>query len=334
MGLAFLVLAALGRPETWPFTGLYFLWAWRSVPAMRKFLAVGLALIPVMWFGVPTITNARPFVSAELAELSVRRIEGNKFLGVFHRYTALTYLPIQLLALLSVVIAYFRRNRAVLVLAGAAVLWMLVEMAFVLHGWPGVPRYMIESAGFRRARRSRGRLDPRRPAEAPSRCAVAVDLSLGRNPDRLADRRRARARRDRAGARRRRDLVHEHARALQITRLTARSTISAGTRTFVSAGARRPTSASSASSPTSRTSMSARSVTSRSSSSSRPIRWSSSATDRTAGRSCRRTSHRPRRRPARPSAPRCCSTPAIPTGGSFGSTAARELGRRRRADAG
>ena len=70
---------------------------------MRKLLIAGLVLIPVMWFGVPTITNARPLVSAELAELSVRRIEGNKFIGVFHRYTALTYLPIQLLALLSVV---------------------------------------------------------------------------------------------------------------------------------------------------------------------------------------------------------------------------------------
>ena len=73
---ALLVLAALGRPETWPFTGLYSLWAWRAIPAMRKFLAFGLALIPLMWFGVPTITNARPLVSAELAELSVRRSRG------------------------------------------------------------------------------------------------------------------------------------------------------------------------------------------------------------------------------------------------------------------
>ncbi len=144
---AFLVLAALGRPESWPFTGLYFLWAWRAKPQMRKYLAFGLVLIPVMWFGVPTITNNRPLVSAELAELSARRIQGNKFIGVFHRYTALTCLPIQLLALLAVIWAYFRRNRTVLVLAGAAVLWMVVEMGFVLHGWPGVPRYMIESAG-------------------------------------------------------------------------------------------------------------------------------------------------------------------------------------------
>ncbi len=103
----FLVLAALGRPESWPFTGLYFLWAWRAIPEMRKFLIAGLVLIPLLWFGVPTITNDRPLVSAELAELSVRRIEGNKFIGVFHRYTSLTFLPVQLLALLAVVWALF-----------------------------------------------------------------------------------------------------------------------------------------------------------------------------------------------------------------------------------
>ena len=252
---ALLVLAALGRPEAWPFTGLYFLWAWRAIPAMRKFLAFGLVLIPVMWFGVPTITNARPFVSAELAELSVRRIEGNKFIGVFHRYTALTYLPIQLLALLSVVIAAFRRNRTVLVLAGAAVLWMIVEMAFVLHGWPGVPRYMIESAGVQTVLAGVARrLDPRRPPEAAGGCAVVVGPPLDRGSDRRADRRRARAGRDRAGARRAqgprpraRPDPADHAARPDAQRSSEAATTSS------TAAARRRTSASSASWPTSRT---------------------------------------------------------------------------------
>ena len=26
-------------------------------------------------------------------------------------------------------------------------LWVLVEVAFALHGWPAVPRYMFEAAG-------------------------------------------------------------------------------------------------------------------------------------------------------------------------------------------
>ncbi len=33
--LVFGVLAALGRPEVWPFLGLFMLWAWFKVPRMR-----------------------------------------------------------------------------------------------------------------------------------------------------------------------------------------------------------------------------------------------------------------------------------------------------------
>ena len=28
-------LAALGRPEVWPFLALYAIWAWRAIPSMR-----------------------------------------------------------------------------------------------------------------------------------------------------------------------------------------------------------------------------------------------------------------------------------------------------------
>ena len=36
--------------------------------------------------------------------------------------------------------AVIRRDKTVLVLAGAVVLWVVVEIAFALHGWPAVPR--------------------------------------------------------------------------------------------------------------------------------------------------------------------------------------------------
>ena len=50
------------------------------------------------------------------------------------------------MALLSVVLAVIRRDRTTLALAAAAVLWVIVEIAFALHGWPGVPRYMFPAA--------------------------------------------------------------------------------------------------------------------------------------------------------------------------------------------
>jgi hypothetical protein len=105
-------------------------------------------LIPVTWFGIPTITNGRPLLAGQLAENSPRMLHEGKILGTFHRFTALTYLPIQLLALFATAVAIVRRNRDVLVLAAGCVGWLVIEIAFVLHGWPGVPRYMFEPAGM------------------------------------------------------------------------------------------------------------------------------------------------------------------------------------------
>ena len=141
------VLGSLGRPEVWPFLGLYTIWAWLKVPKMRWMIVAGIALIPALWFGVPTITNDRPFVSGQLAMLSPRELKQGKFLGVIHRYTALTYLPFQLLALIAFGLAWLRRNRTVLILAAGAVGWVAVEIAFAYHGWPAVPRYLFEAAG-------------------------------------------------------------------------------------------------------------------------------------------------------------------------------------------
>jgi hypothetical protein len=140
------VLASLGRPEAWPFLGLYSLWAWRSIPSMRRMIAFGLAVIPAMWFGIPVLSGNSPFVAGNLALRSPRALHEGKVVGTIHRFTELQYLPIQLAALLSVAMALVRRNRTVLVLAAGAVVWVVVEIAFALHGWPALQRYLFEPA--------------------------------------------------------------------------------------------------------------------------------------------------------------------------------------------
>ena len=50
-----------------------------------------------------------------------------------------------MLALLTVVSAAWRRRIAILVLTAGALLWVLAEIAFALHGFPAVPRYMFEA---------------------------------------------------------------------------------------------------------------------------------------------------------------------------------------------
>ena len=138
-------LAALGRPEVWAPMGIYVIWAWREIPAMRRQMVLGIVLIPALWLGIPALTSKSPFAAASLAQNSPREIHGNKVTGTFSRFAGLNAGPVKLAALIAVAIAIVRRDRPVLLLAGGIVLWVVVEAAFALHGWPAVPRYMYEA---------------------------------------------------------------------------------------------------------------------------------------------------------------------------------------------
>ncbi|HEY5190017.1 MAG TPA: hypothetical protein VII87_13345 [Solirubrobacteraceae bacterium] len=142
------ILASLGRPEVWPFVFLFTIWAWRKVPAMRWMLVTGPFVVAFLWFGVPTITNDRPNIAGQLALRSPRELHQNKIVGIWDRYTALSILPVELAALLAAGLGLLRRSWTVVALAGCVLLWVVIEIAFALHGFPGVPRYLFEAAGL------------------------------------------------------------------------------------------------------------------------------------------------------------------------------------------
>jgi hypothetical protein len=139
-------LASLGRPEVWPFLGLYMIWAWRAVPGMRRWLVGGVVVLVVLWFGIPALSSRSAFVAGSNALGSGRALHSNKVFGTVQRFLDLHALTLELVALLSLGLAAWRRDRAVLALAGGVVFWVVVEIAFALHGWPGLPRYMFEAA--------------------------------------------------------------------------------------------------------------------------------------------------------------------------------------------
>jgi hypothetical protein len=143
---ALLVLASLGRPEVWPFIAAYAIWAWIKVPSMRWMVVAGAVVVLALWFGVPGLTSRSFFQAGSNALGSGRAIHGNKVTGIISRFFSLHETSLELLALLSVALAVVHRDRATLILAGAAVAWVIVEIAFALHGWPGVPRYMFPAA--------------------------------------------------------------------------------------------------------------------------------------------------------------------------------------------
>lgn len=140
-------LAALGRPEVWAPIGLYGLWAWRARPRLRAEMTIGMVLIPLLWLGIPALTSHSAFSGATLAEHSPRALHGNKITGTIGRFLALNPTAVGVAALLAVLLAGLRRDRRVLLLAAGVILWMGVEIAFALHGWSAVPRYMYEAAG-------------------------------------------------------------------------------------------------------------------------------------------------------------------------------------------
>jgi hypothetical protein len=141
------ILASLGRPELWPVIGLYAIWQWRAIPSMRPLIYFGLAMIPVFWFGIPALTSKSWFTAGDIALKSPRALHQSKLVGEINRFFDLHSLPVYLSALVALGVAFVRRQWATLVIAAAALLYVIVEIAFVLHGWPGVPRYLFEPAG-------------------------------------------------------------------------------------------------------------------------------------------------------------------------------------------
>jgi hypothetical protein len=180
LAMLMLMLGGLGRPEDWPILFLYSGWCWCYRRDLRWYIAGVWLVLLFAWFGVPGITNGRPFVAYQLAQDSPRAITGGKVGGTILRFTALNLWPVWVLALIALgwslvwtvprlvgvgvadlvprrgrllphanerLLAVLRSDQVFVIgLAFCVVLWVLVEVAFALLGTPAVPRYMFEPA--------------------------------------------------------------------------------------------------------------------------------------------------------------------------------------------
>ncbi|MGO9955318.1 MAG: hypothetical protein ACLP50_04970 [Solirubrobacteraceae bacterium] len=146
---ALLVLASLGRPEAWPFALVYGAWLWRSASSSRVLVVLGVALIPALWFSVPAATSRSWFESGELALRTINPdnvIHGSKIIGVLDRFGSLYEVPMQIAVAGAIALAVAVRDRRMLALAGAAAIWLALEVALALRGWSAAARYMFEPA--------------------------------------------------------------------------------------------------------------------------------------------------------------------------------------------
>jgi hypothetical protein len=155
---------------------------------MWALAAGGLALIPAFWFTVPALTSRSWFSAGDLALRTVNQVNviaGNKAVGVISRTRDLISVPVQIAALVGIVIAAVRRELVTVGLAIAACVWVAIEIGLALHGWSAANRYLLEPAAVFVviAGSAVGRVLAFSPAIRPDRrllrfAAVAVSLAL------------------------------------------------------------------------------------------------------------------------------------------------------------
>ncbi len=139
------VLAALLRPEVWPFLGLYAVWLWRGEQARRALVTAGLAAVPLAWFGGDWLGSGSPATGADSAR--VIGTEADRASLVWEAVSDVVILPVWLGAAGCVVLAWRRRDRIGIWLAGGALAWMaLVGVMTLFLGYAALGRFMAPAA--------------------------------------------------------------------------------------------------------------------------------------------------------------------------------------------
>jgi hypothetical protein len=155
-GTAFgaLFVAALIRPEVWPFLALYGVYVWRREPTRRAPVAVLLLLVPVLWYGPELVATGDALRSQARAQRPLPGRPGlfeDAALEVLRQGAGLVFPLVQALAALAFAVAAIgfarRRTGAVtLVLAVGCVAWVAIVAAMAELGYSGNPRYLVPVA--------------------------------------------------------------------------------------------------------------------------------------------------------------------------------------------
>jgi hypothetical protein len=159
-------LAALGRPELFPFLLAYAVFVLRRKQASRVLMVVLLLAVPALWLGGDWWGAGDPFYgsskAAGFADRQEHRTEAVKrkhaaekgltasaqpsFLNTLKGGSNILMYPVELAALVGVGFAVRRRRRDVLVLAGGAAILILLVALMVPLGYGGSPRFMFPAA--------------------------------------------------------------------------------------------------------------------------------------------------------------------------------------------
>lgn len=136
-------LAAMNRPEFGAFLLLYAIYLWPRLPGFRLALVAGIVLIPVAWFGAPGVISGNAFQAGNAA-LGGKGSPGSALAELRSGFSLMT-VPIAVLSVLGLAVAYLRRELVVVWLGLGAVAWALMEAIFTQIAY-GLPRYLLPAA--------------------------------------------------------------------------------------------------------------------------------------------------------------------------------------------
>jgi hypothetical protein len=145
------VLAALLRPEAWPFLGLYGLWLWFRDPRLRARMVAFAALIPALWFLPEWWGSDDPFRAGARANApnpGSAAFADSPAVELVERFMSVTIAPVELGTLIAVGFAAvmwhrYRREGVTLALTAFGLAWFLLVAAMTEAGFAGNQRYLI-----------------------------------------------------------------------------------------------------------------------------------------------------------------------------------------------
>lgn len=153
--LALGVVAALVRPEAWPFLAAYALWLWREREVQRGWIAAWLAVVPVLWLGAPLVGTGDMFQSSHaalgrvpLASAAATQHHGLRVIGLF---AGMLPLWTKLATIFALGLAAVRRTpeRALAAALSAVALgWVAIVALLAQRGYAGLPRYLFMPAAL------------------------------------------------------------------------------------------------------------------------------------------------------------------------------------------
>ena len=143
------VLAALLRPEVWPFLGLYALWLWFAEPRLRR-LALGLLpLVPLLWLGGDWLGSGGVLTGADRARVAVDEDPTMRLIQADAEVFEVVIAPVWAGAVIAMLVSLRRREPVVPTLGALSLAWLgLLFVMTAKLGFYSGGRFAVPAGGL------------------------------------------------------------------------------------------------------------------------------------------------------------------------------------------